>query len=353
MARLVAVSLMQETCGRLGGVLPTVPHTALDSKDHYSCSTSRKSRASICVEVSIVLLLWPWPFQTSGEQCFNIMACAFQIDDRVTIVRTQHCGSVRYVGATGFAPGLWIGLRLDEKVGKNNGSVKGKVYFECEDEHGIFARPTSLCLADMGPRFSKSSLLAYVSMQQLRQAPLTLPIYPVSTAKAAKQTPAAAPGADEGRREGVRTELPNATDNTETSQEKHLLQQSAKSLQRALEFQRAASKGGLQKPGFLQAICRSCGAEPMRLPTFWAICEAVLRGDAWAAEFAALAEEEYRSEEAQVPEVPFHVQSRAADIVQHLSTEPVHEAVPEDRIAPNRSSRKQAEDATRKSAAST
>ena len=92
-----------------------------------------------------------------------------------------------------------------------------------------------------------------------------------------------------------------------------------------MEFERAASKGGLRKPGFLQALCRSCGAEvsqvqaeklwagfleqseagePMRLPTFWAICEAVLRGDAWAAEFAALAEEEYRSEEAQVPEAP-------------------------------------------------
>ena len=47
----------------------------------------------VSVEVSIVLLLWPWPFQTSGEQCFNIMACAFQIDDRVTIVRTQCLGS--------------------------------------------------------------------------------------------------------------------------------------------------------------------------------------------------------------------------------------------------------------------
>ncbi|CAE7209601.1 abcG22 [Symbiodinium necroappetens] len=44
--------------------------------------------------------------------------------------------------------------------------------------------------------------------------------------------------------------------------------------------------------GFLE---QSEAGEPMRLPTFWAICEAVLRGDAWAAEFAALAEEEYRS----------------------------------------------------------
>ena len=47
------------------------------------------------------------------------------------------------------------------------------------------------------------------------------------------------------------------------------------------------------------------------------------------------------------------MQSRAADIVQHLSTEPVPEAVPEDRIAPNRSSKKQVEDAKRKCAAST
>ena len=84
----------------------------------------------------------------------------------------------------------------------------------------------------------------------------------------------------------------------------------------AKEFQRAAGHGGLQKPGFLQALSSSCGekasraqaeklwagfleqsevGDPMMLPTFWAICEAVLDGDAHAAEFAGMAEEEYRS----------------------------------------------------------
>ena len=83
----------------------------------------------------------------------------------------------------------------------------------------------------------------------------------------------------------------------------------------AMEFQRAAGEGGLEKSGFLQALKGACGEkvseaqasalwagfleqreadEPMLLSTFRAICEAVLKGDARAAEFAGLAEEEYR-----------------------------------------------------------
>ncbi|CAE7714972.1 Clip1 [Symbiodinium sp. CCMP2592] len=50
-------------------------------------------------------------------------------------------GTVRFVGEAAFAPGEWLGLELDRQVGKNNGSVKGKTYFQCEPGHGIFVRP--------------------------------------------------------------------------------------------------------------------------------------------------------------------------------------------------------------------
>jgi hypothetical protein len=50
-------------------------------------------------------------------------------------------GVVAYVGATDFADVQWIGIILDDAQGKNNGSVKGKAYFNCEENHGTFLRP--------------------------------------------------------------------------------------------------------------------------------------------------------------------------------------------------------------------
>ena len=45
-------------------------------------------------------------------------------------------GTVAYVGVTEFAPGKWVGVIWDEPIGKNNGTVQGKSYFECVDKHG-------------------------------------------------------------------------------------------------------------------------------------------------------------------------------------------------------------------------
>lgn len=40
--------------------------------------------------------------------------------------------------------GKWIGVALDEAKGKNNGTVQGKRYFVCEENHGIFVRQSQV-----------------------------------------------------------------------------------------------------------------------------------------------------------------------------------------------------------------
>lgn len=47
---------------------------------------------------------------------------------------------IRFLGATGFAPGEWVGVELDDATGKNDGSVKGERYFDCAPNHGMFLR---------------------------------------------------------------------------------------------------------------------------------------------------------------------------------------------------------------------
>ncbi|VUZ55726.1 unnamed protein product [Hymenolepis diminuta] len=58
-------------------------------------------------------------------------------------------GTVAFIGTTQFSAGKWVGLILNEPVGKNNGTVQGKRYFTCEENYGLFVRPTQLAL--LGP----------------------------------------------------------------------------------------------------------------------------------------------------------------------------------------------------------
>lgn len=71
----------------------------------------------------------------------------FTIGSRV-IVNDEHSGTIRYFGTTSFQTGKWVGVELDEKVGKNSGVVQGKRYFDCKIDHGVFIRPANVKLID-------------------------------------------------------------------------------------------------------------------------------------------------------------------------------------------------------------
>ncbi|KAL5963164.1 CAP-Gly domain-containing linker protein 3 [Taenia solium] len=62
----------------------------------------------------------------------------FKIGDRVLVAGLRR-GTIRFVGETQFAPGIWYGVELSKAVGKNDGSVEGVRYFACEPKHGVFA----------------------------------------------------------------------------------------------------------------------------------------------------------------------------------------------------------------------
>ncbi|KAK5852236.1 hypothetical protein PBY51_023722 [Eleginops maclovinus] len=67
----------------------------------------------------------------------------FLVGERVW-VNGDKPGYVQFIGGTQFAPGQWAGIVLDEPIGKNDGSVAGVRYFQCEDGKGIFTRPSKL-----------------------------------------------------------------------------------------------------------------------------------------------------------------------------------------------------------------
>ena len=52
--------------------------------------------------------------------------------------------TVRFVGQTGFATGDWIGVELEGPNGKNDGSVRGERYFDCEMGKGMFLRENGI-----------------------------------------------------------------------------------------------------------------------------------------------------------------------------------------------------------------
>ncbi|XP_070538823.1 uncharacterized protein [Ptychodera flava] len=62
------------------------------------------------------------------------------VGQRVEVKYKGHiyAGVVKYKGAINLIKGDWVGVELDEPVGKHNGLFQGRQYFSCKVGHGIF-----------------------------------------------------------------------------------------------------------------------------------------------------------------------------------------------------------------------
>jgi tubulin-folding cofactor B len=77
------------------------------------------------------------------------LAAAMKVGDRCEVNPGGKRGEVKFLGKIpAIAPGWWVGVLYDEPVGKNDGTCKGKRYFECPPNFGGFLRPDKVTVGD-------------------------------------------------------------------------------------------------------------------------------------------------------------------------------------------------------------
>ncbi|XP_026189201.1 dynactin subunit 1-like isoform X1 [Mastacembelus armatus] len=102
-------------------------------------------------------------------------------------------GTVAYIGATLFASGKWVGVILDEPKGKNDGTVQGKRYFTCEENHGIFVRQSQIQVVEEGssassPDVPESGIAKMTKQKDIPETPKTTKQTSVSVKKASRES---------------------------------------------------------------------------------------------------------------------------------------------------------------------
>ena len=64
-------------------------------------------------------------------------------------VKDYGYGTIQFLGCVHFAQGLFVGVELDEAMGKHDGSYHGKRYFTAKDKHGVLVKQHRVELLDV------------------------------------------------------------------------------------------------------------------------------------------------------------------------------------------------------------
>ena len=84
---------------------------------------------------------------TYEEEASNLM-----INSRCLLGDGVRRGEIVFIGmCPQIGYGFYVGIKLDEPLGDTNGTVKGKKYFESENNYGIFVRPDYVKIGDYPP----------------------------------------------------------------------------------------------------------------------------------------------------------------------------------------------------------
>jgi len=81
----------------------------------------------------------------NSDEVLNEDTAMLMVGMPVWVDGTKH-GRIAYIGEVHFAKGDMAGVHLDTACGKNNGTVGGVMYFQCESKRGIFSRLHRLTL---------------------------------------------------------------------------------------------------------------------------------------------------------------------------------------------------------------
>jgi len=77
---------------------------------------------------------------------------AYPVGSRCEVDPGARRGEVCYVGHIINTKGIFVGIRLDEPLGQNDGTKDGKEYFECRPKYGCFAKPANVRVGDYPER---------------------------------------------------------------------------------------------------------------------------------------------------------------------------------------------------------
>ncbi|TMS02482.1 Dynactin subunit 1 [Larimichthys crocea] len=116
-----------------------------------------------------------------------------RIGSVVEVIGKGQRGTVAYIGATLFASGKWVGVILNEPKGKNDGTVQGKRYFTCEENHGIFVRQSQIQVVDDGssatsPDTPESGVAKIPRQKDIHETPKTSKQTPANVKKASRES---------------------------------------------------------------------------------------------------------------------------------------------------------------------